>query len=146
VLRQNGRAVPLEPHELKQEVGSALRRVREGHEGTPPQPAREKAVRNVDDVVERLAGPVAPERFAVLQSLLAFLLAACGEERTAEISASELLERFPSVPAEELEEHPPSSTLSTSAAGATRSTPSCGTTPCTSTRSSGATPSAPRPG
>ena len=105
VLRQNGRAVPVEPHELKQEVGAALRRVREGHEGAPPQPAREKAVRSVDGVVERLAGPVAPERFAVLQSLLAFLLAACGEERTAEISASELLERFPSVPAEELEEH-----------------------------------------
>ena len=32
---------------------------------------------------ERPAGPVAPERFAVLQALLAFLLAACGEERTA---------------------------------------------------------------
>ena len=105
VLRQNGRAVPLEPHELKQAVGAALRRVREGHEGAPPEPAREKAVRSVDGVPERPAGPVAPERFAVLQSLLAFLLAACGEERTAEISASELLERFPSVPADELEEH-----------------------------------------
>jgi proteasome accessory factor C len=105
VLRQNGRAVPLEPHELKQEVGAALRRVREGHEGAPPQPAREKPARGVDGVVERPAGPVAPERFAVLQSLLAFLLAACGEERTAQISADELLERFPSVPADELEEH-----------------------------------------
>jgi len=105
VLRQNGRAVPLEPHELKQEVGAALRRVREGHEGAAPQPAREKAVRSVDGVPERPAGPVAPERFAVLQALLAFLLAACGEERTAEIPASELLERFPSVPPDELEEH-----------------------------------------
>jgi len=105
VLRQNGRAVPLEPHELKQAVGAALRRVREGHEGAAPQPAREKAIRSVDGVVERPAGPVAPERFAVLQALLAFLLAACGEERTAEISASELLERFPSVPPDELEDH-----------------------------------------
>ena len=105
VLRQNGRAVPLEPHELKQEVGAALRHVREGHEGAAPQPAREKAVRVADGVVDRPAGPVAPERFAVLQSLLAYLLAACGEERTAEISASELLERFPSVPPDELEEH-----------------------------------------
>ena len=105
VLRQNGRAVPLEPHELKQKVGAALRRVREGHEGPPPQPAREKAVRALDGATERPAGPVAPERFAVLQSLLAFLLAACGEDRTAEISASELLERFPSVPPDELEEH-----------------------------------------
>ncbi len=105
VLRQNGRAVPLEPHELRQAVGSALRRVREGHEGAPPQPAREKAVRHVDGVPERQAGPVAPERFGVLQSLLAFLLAACGEERTAEIPAAELLAKFPSVPPDELEEH-----------------------------------------
>ena len=105
VLRQNGRAVPLEPHELKQEVGAALRRVREGHEGAPPEPAREKQVRGVDGTAERPAGPVAPERFAVLQALLAYLLAACGEEREAEIPAAELLERFPSVPADELEEH-----------------------------------------
>src|ERR1700758_1589997 len=55
VLRQNGRAVPLEPHELKQEVGAALRRVREGHEGAPPQPAREKAVRGADGIAERPA-------------------------------------------------------------------------------------------
>jgi proteasome accessory factor C len=105
VLRQNGRAVPLEPHELKQKVGAALRRVREGHEGAAPQPAREKPVPGPDGAPERPAGPVAPERFAVLQALLAFLLAACGEERTAQISADELLERFPSVPGDELEEH-----------------------------------------
>ncbi len=105
VLRQNGRAVPLEPHELKPEVGSALRRVRDGPRGSAPAPAREKPVRAVDGIAERPAGPVAPERFAVLQALLAYLLAACGEERAAEIPASELLERFPSVPADELEEH-----------------------------------------
>jgi proteasome accessory factor C len=106
VLRQNGRAVPLEPHELKQEVGAALRRVRERHEGPAPTPARESAAEeNGDGAVERPAGPVAPERFAVLQALLAYLLAACGEEREAEIPAKELLERFPSIPDEELEEH-----------------------------------------
>ncbi len=105
VLRQNGRAVPLEPHELKQKVGAALRRVREGHDGAAPQPAREKPVPSADGAPERPAGPVAPERFAVLQALLAFLLAACGEGRDAQISADELLERFPSVPADELEEH-----------------------------------------
>src|SRR5580765_3185819 len=105
VLRQNGRAVPLEPHELKQEVGAALRRVREQHEGEPPNPAREAPVPNGDGNVERPAGPVAPERFGVLQALLAYLLAACGEEREARIPASELLERFPSIPADELEEH-----------------------------------------
>ncbi|MBX5475106.1 MAG: WYL domain-containing protein [Thermoleophilia bacterium] len=105
VLRQDGRAVPLEPEELRREVAVALRRVRETHEGPPPQPAREAPVRATDGPAERPAGPVAPERFAVLQALLAFLLAACGEENEAEIPAAELLERFPSIPAEELEEH-----------------------------------------
>jgi proteasome accessory factor C len=105
VLRQNGRAVPLEPHELKQEVGAALRRVRERHEGTAPEPAREKQVRGGDGIAERPAGPVAPERFAVLQALLAYLLAACGEDRAAEIPAPELLEKFPSIPEDELEDH-----------------------------------------
>jgi proteasome accessory factor C len=105
VLRQNGRAVPLEPTELRREVAAALRRVREAHEGGPPQPAREKTLRGGDGVAERPAGPVAPERFAVLQALLAYLLAACGESAEAEMPASELLERFPSIPAEEIEEH-----------------------------------------
>ena len=71
-----------------------------------PQPARESPKRAVvAEPLERFAGPVAPERFAVLQALLAYLLAACGEEKDAEIPADELLERFPSIPAEELEEH-----------------------------------------
>src|SRR6266550_4538024 len=105
VLRQNGRAVPLEPPELRRDVAAALRRVREWHEGEPPQPAREKPAASGDAAVERPAGPVAPERFAVLQALLAYLLAACGEEREAEIPEKELLEHFPSIPAEELEEH-----------------------------------------
>jgi proteasome accessory factor C len=47
---------------------------------------------------------VAPERFGVLQSLLAYLLAACGEEREGVIPAHELVDRF-SIPAEQLEEH-----------------------------------------
>jgi proteasome accessory factor C len=104
VLRQDGRAVPLEPEELRREVAASLRRVRTGHEGKAPEPARESPVHPAD-VVDRPAGPVAPERFAVLQALLAYLLAACGEDKDAVIPAAELLARFPSVPAEELEEH-----------------------------------------
>ena len=104
VLRQEGRAVPLEPDALRQEVGEALERVLEGHEGEPP-PVAEEALRTAeDDVPARTAGPVAPERFAVLQALLAYLLAACGEGREAEIPAGELVERL-HIPAEELEEH-----------------------------------------
>jgi proteasome accessory factor BC len=105
VLRQNGRAVPLEPQELRREVAAALRRVRQRHEEAAPTPGREKRARSGDGNGERTTGPVAPERFAVLQALLAYLLAACGEERSAEFPARELLERFPSIPVEELEEH-----------------------------------------
>ncbi len=105
VLRQDGRAVPLEPEELRREVATSLRRVRDGHEGPAPVPAREAQVRGVDGAQERPAGPVAPERFAVLQALLAYLLAACGESKEAAIPLADLLERFPSIPADELEEH-----------------------------------------
>jgi len=105
VLRQDGRAVPLEPEELRREVASSLRRVRDGHEGKAPVPARDAPLRGVDGIPERPAGPVAPERFAVLQALLAFLLAACGENKDAAIPVADLLERFPSIPADELEEH-----------------------------------------
>src|SRR3989440_9417898 len=89
VLRQDGRAVPLEPEELRREVAASLRRVRDGHEGKPPQPAREAALKRIEAVTERPAGPVAPERFAVLQALLAYLLAACGEDKEAIIPAAE---------------------------------------------------------
>jgi proteasome accessory factor BC len=105
VLRQDGRAVPLEPDELRREVAASLRRVRDRHEGPLPTPAKETPARRGDAAGERPAGPVAPERFAVLQALLAYLLAACGEAKEAAIPAAELLERFPSIPAEELEEH-----------------------------------------
>jgi proteasome accessory factor C len=47
---------------------------------------------------------VVPERFAVLQALLAYLLAACGEGHDAVIPAHEIVERF-HIPEEQLEEH-----------------------------------------
>src|SRR5436305_10466176 len=87
-----------------QEVAAALRRVRERHEGPAPSQAREQTAVAADGSADRPAGPVAPERFAVLQALLAYLLAACGEEREAEIPAHELVERL-HIPWEELEEH-----------------------------------------
>jgi proteasome accessory factor BC len=105
VLRQDGRAVPLEPEDLRREVASALRRVRDGHEGKAPEPPREARSRAVDLLGERPAGPVAPERFAVLQALLAYLLDACGEAKDATIPVEDLLAHFPSIPREELEEH-----------------------------------------
>ena len=104
ILRQDGRAIPLEPDELRREVAQALRTVRDLHRGPAPTLAAEARRAGADGAGERPAGPVVPERFAVLQALLAYLLAACGEENSATITASELVERF-HIPEEELEEH-----------------------------------------
>ena len=104
VLRQDGRAVPVEPPALRREVARALRAVQEAHRGEPPALAKDAPALVVHDGAERTAGPVTPERFAVLQALLAYLLARCGEGREATILAGDLSERF-RIPPEELEDH-----------------------------------------
>src|SRR6266545_4932834 len=59
ILRQDGRAIPLEPTELRREIGEALRRVRDAHLGIPPKPAVEApAVAGSEESGERPAGPV----------------------------------------------------------------------------------------
>jgi proteasome accessory factor BC len=104
VLRQDGRAVPLDPPELRREVARALKAVHTAHSGEPPPLAREAPAPSADGTAERPAGPVTPERFAVLQALLAYLLARCGEDREATIQASEIVERF-RIPDEDLQDH-----------------------------------------
>jgi proteasome accessory factor BC len=104
ILRQDGRAIPQEPDELRRLIKESLQRVRERHEGELPKLAAAASPAASDGSGERPAGPVEPERFAVLQSLLAYLLAACGEGTDAVIPAREIVERF-SIPEEELEEH-----------------------------------------
>jgi proteasome accessory factor BC len=104
ILRQDGRAVPLEPSELRRLSVDGARAARTAHEGAAPTPAAFVQAGEAEASVERFAGPVAPERFGVLQSLLAYLLTACGENREGTIPASELVSRF-SIPADQLEEH-----------------------------------------
>jgi len=104
VLRQNGRAVPLEPEELRDAVVDGLSHLAEEHAGPPPEPAGPKRSDPRQPLPERPTGPVAPERFGVLQALLAQLLAACGDERAAVLDAAELAGRF-SIPLEELQDH-----------------------------------------
>ena len=104
VLRQNGRAVPLEPEELREAVSDGLARLQDAHSGSAPTPAGPKRIDPRQPLPERPIGPVAPERFGVLQALLAQLLAACGDERAAVLDAEELAARF-SIPIEELQDH-----------------------------------------
>jgi proteasome accessory factor C len=103
ILRQEGRARPLDPPKLRTEVERALKRVIRSHQGSPPAAAEEEP-RGEPEHVDRPAGPVAPERFGVLQALLAYLLDRCGDRTQAEIPAAELVERF-HIPPESLEEH-----------------------------------------
>jgi proteasome accessory factor C len=103
ILRQDGRAVPQAPPDLRRTVKAALQSVRSRHEGDAPKLARE-VPREVLELPERPGSPVAPERFGLLQALLAYLLDACGEGKEAEIPATELVERF-HIPPEALEEH-----------------------------------------
>ena len=104
VLRQDGRARPRKPPALKAEVARGLAAVAEAHEGAPPKVSRKASGRTAEPVAERPAGPVAPERFAVLQALLAHLLARCGEEQSVELPATELEARF-HLDREQLAEH-----------------------------------------
>jgi len=105
VLRQDGRARPTAPRELVKDVKESLTRVAERHTGDPDKPAREVAAKGESDPeLERLAGPVAPERFGVLQALLAYLLVRAGDEGRVDIPAEEMSERF-HLTREQLEEH-----------------------------------------
>src|SRR5436190_2354452 len=74
ILRQDGRATPQEPDELRRVVKEGLVRVREAHTDAAPKLAAEAVPQDREGTGERPAGPVEPERFAVLQSLLAYLL------------------------------------------------------------------------
>ncbi len=103
ILRQDGRAVPLAPPELRHLVRDDLDLVHKRHDGKPPKVAAAAAIADVE-AEERPASPVPPERFGLLQALLAYLLARCGENTSAVIPAADIAERF-RIPPESLEEH-----------------------------------------
>jgi predicted DNA-binding transcriptional regulator YafY len=104
ILRQDGRARPVDPPALVEQVERALSVVAERHDGAPTSPAPEARADDGAPPPERPAGPVAPERFAVLQALLAYLLARCGDEPRVTIPAEELSARF-RLDDDELAEH-----------------------------------------
>ena len=105
ILRLDGRAVPLEPDALRREVAAGLRRVASGSHLPRPRRRPSRVRSRPRRCLERPTGPVNPERFGVLQALLAYLLAACGDESSAVIPTRDLVERFPQIPEEAVEEH-----------------------------------------
>ena len=97
VIGMDGQALPVSPPELVDEVVGALER------GLPRPRGRRAADRGADRDraragdragAPRRSSPVAPERFAVLQAMLADLLESCGDEPRGEISATDLKERY----------------------------------------------------
>ncbi|MGZ4482482.1 MAG: WYL domain-containing protein [Gaiellales bacterium] len=109
ILQMGGRVTPLDPPELVEIVTGDLDRVRNGHDGEPRRvrraPADAQPQSNPPSAPpERLPGPVAPERFALLQALLAFLLERCGDEPSASVPSADLRQRF-HLNQQELEEH-----------------------------------------
>jgi len=102
ILSLGGRAVPLEPAALVDAVAADLQTVADMHSGDPqPLPGAAAAGIPPEPTLQpRGPSAVAPERFALLQALLAFLLARCGEGSTARVEAAEIEERFQLTPDE----------------------------------------------
>jgi len=106
ILSLGGRAHPVEPDAVLDAVSADLQAVIDAHTGDPRAvPAAQAPVEDLDPgpAAPRMPGPVAPERFALLQALLAFLLARCGDAASARVESNELQERF-RLTAQELQE------------------------------------------
>ena len=102
ILSLGGRAVPVEPAALVDAVADDLRAVAEAH-STPARtlPGAAKVSQPPEPSLQaRGPSAVAPERFALLQALLAFLLARCGEGSSARVETAEVEERFQLTPQE----------------------------------------------
>jgi proteasome accessory factor C len=102
ILSLGGRVVPVEPAELVDAVVADLQAVADAHAAPARTLSRTAEPARPAEPALQPRGPsaVAPERFALLQALLAFLLAACGEGSTARVETAELEERFQLSPQE----------------------------------------------
>jgi len=107
ILGLGGRALPEEPAWLVEEVRRDLEAVANAHARPAPAIPPPQAAPDPEPAGDERApaqGPVAPERFAVLQSMLAYLLQRCGDEESTTVPAAELEARFRLGP-DELREH-----------------------------------------
>jgi predicted DNA-binding transcriptional regulator YafY len=96
ILSLSGRVVPVEPAELVDAVAADLQTVADAHTAPARTLPRVAEPAPPPEPVSQPRGPsaVAPERFALLQALLAFLLARCGEGSTARVESAEIEQRF----------------------------------------------------
>jgi proteasome accessory factor C len=96
IIGMDGQVVPLGPAELVDDLAGALDRGIQAHDGEAPGIAAPIAIVRDEEPLPptRRSSPVAPERFAVLQAMLADLLESCGDEPRGTISATSLKERY----------------------------------------------------
>ena len=107
VLGMDGRMQPIEPDALVTQVREDVDRVAALHDGPPSVPAKPAKATGGDEqpsTPARTQGPVAPERFALLQALLAFLLERCGDHASATVQSADIRDRF-HLSQDELQEH-----------------------------------------
>ena len=105
ILRQDGRARPLEPKDLVTAVNEGLDRIIAIHkEKALPTAAPIEKTTSSTEKSGRPGGQLVPERFAVLQALLAYLLSVCNENNAVTLETSELTKRF-GLDAKALQEH-----------------------------------------
>ena len=108
ILSLGGQVQAREPVELVKRVTADLRSIARVHSGKPTEV--EEVIPEPSTVVEttpaasREPSAVPPERFALLQALLAYLLASCGDEASARVPSAEVRDRF-RLSAGELTEH-----------------------------------------
>ena len=106
ILSLGGQVQAREPVELVKRVTADLRAIARVHSGKPTDVVEVPPAPTTPEppTANREPSPVPPERFALLQALLAFLLASCGDDPSARVPSAEVRDRFRLTPAE-LTEH-----------------------------------------
>ena len=101
ILSLGGRVVPVEPAELVDAVVADLQALADAHAAPARTLSRTAEPGRPAEPALQPRGPsaVAPERFALLQALLAFVLAACGEGSTARVRDGRARGALPAQPA-----------------------------------------------
>ena len=107
VLRQDGRAVPLEPEELRREVARCAPARARGPRGQGAAAGARVAEAQPSTASRSSASPgrSRPSASRCSRRCSPICSPRAARSKDAEIPADELLERFPSIPPEELEEH-----------------------------------------
>lgn len=98
ICGMNGLVRPIAPAELVEDVEASLKEISELHTGAAPKlPAVAPEVMVDESAVPRRKRPTTPvtaEQFALLQALMADLLACCGKDRSGSVPAAEIMERY----------------------------------------------------